>query len=210
MKRTIHLHGPLADKFGGRFDLDVETPAEAVKALCVLRRGFRQDIQQRYLQVIRGPLDTGLDMDESALRAKLGDTQELHFVPVVGGAKDRGIGKVVAGVAIVGLSVAAAQPWAASGGLSAALGSEAALGVTYGNVAAFGVSVALSGAAQMLAPTPEANPVDSERPEEKPSFLFNGPVNVSEQGHPVPLIYGRTRVGSIVVSSGLEAEDLPT
>jgi predicted phage tail protein len=35
-----------------------------------------------------------------------------------------------------------------------------------------------------------------ERPENKPSFLFDGPVNTITQGHPVPVGYGKAFVGS--------------
>lgn len=49
---------------------------------------------------------------------------------------------------------------------------------------------------------------DREKPEERPSFLFDGPTNTSTQGLPVPLVYGRMRAGSMVVSSGIAAEDI--
>jgi predicted phage tail protein len=39
------------------------------------------------------------------------------------------------------------------------------------------------------------------------SFIFDGAQNNSEQGHPVPLVYGQMRVGSIVVSAGINTSD---
>jgi predicted phage tail protein len=42
----------------------------------------------------------------------------------------------------------------------------------------------------------------------RPSFVFNGPVNVQEQGGPMPLVYGRFRTGSVVGSAGLAVEQL--
>jgi predicted phage tail protein len=61
----------------------------------------------------------------------------------------------------------------------------------------------------MLSPTPQTDSYsDRERPGERPSFLFDGPTNTSTQGLPVPLIYGRMRVGSIVVSADLSADDI--
>ena len=41
------------------------------------------------------------------------------------------------------------------------------------------------------------------------SFLFSEPGNTSSEGAPVPLAYGRIRVGSVVVSAGIAAEQLP-
>lgn len=40
------------------------------------------------------------------------------------------------------------------------------------------------------------------------SFIFDGPENVTEQGHPVPLIYGWFRSGSVVVSAGITTTDV--
>lgn len=48
----------------------------------------------------------------------------------------------------------------------------------------------------------------SEANNQAPSFLFNGPTNSSTQGFPVPVVIGRCRVGSVVVSAGLEIADL--
>lgn len=45
--------------------------------------------------------------------------------------------------------------------------------------------------------------------EEKPnSFIFNQPNNVTEQGQPVNIVYGRFKCGSIIASSGQYADYL--
>ena len=36
-----------------------------------------------------------------------------------------------------------------------------------------------------------------------PSYLFNGAVNTTAQGHPVPIGYGRLIVGSAVISASI-------
>jgi len=67
--------------------------------------------------------------------------------------------------------------------------------------------VGLTAATILLRPkikTPSAN----DRQDQKTSFVFDGPVNVTEQGHPVPLVYGQVRTGSVVVSAGIETTDL--
>jgi len=74
-------------------------------------------------------------------------------------------------------------------------------------IAAF--TTPLDSLTSMLSPTPQTDSYsDRERPGERPSFLFDGPTNTSTQGLPVPLIYGRMRVGSIVVSADLSADDI--
>jgi len=40
------------------------------------------------------------------------------------------------------------------------------------------------------------------------SYLLSGPTNTSVQGIPVPLIYGRVRVGAVLASAGLVVEEL--
>ena len=49
----------------------------------------------------------------------------------------------------------------------------------------------------------------SERPENKPSYSFNGAVNTTAQGHPVPVGYGRLVVGSAVISAGIDVDEVP-
>jgi predicted phage tail protein len=65
----------------------------------------------------------------------------------------------------------------------------------------------LGGVAQMLAPQPASNE-PSERPENQPSYTFNGAVNTTAQGQPVPLGYGRLVVGSAVISAGIDVDQV--
>ncbi|HCW20974.1 MAG TPA: phage tail protein, partial [Achromobacter sp.] len=46
-----------------------------------------------------------------------------------------------------------------------------------------------------------------DSPDNGASYNFNGPVNTSAQGIPVPVLYGRMIVGSAVISAGIYAED---
>ena len=67
--------------------------------------------------------------------------------------------------------------------------------------------MAITGISQLLTPSLKlSNFSQFERPDQRPSFIFAGPVNVAHQGAVVPLVYGRMRVGSVVVSSGLAPE----
>ena len=71
-----------------------------------------------------------------------------------------------------------------------------------------GTSMILGGVAQMIAPTPKSSD-PSERPENKPSYAFNGAVNTTAQGQPVPVGYGRLIVGSAVISAGIDVDEVP-
>ena len=71
-----------------------------------------------------------------------------------------------------------------------------------------GASLVLGGISQLLVPVPKVSG-PQERPENKPSYLFNGAVNTTEQGQPIPLLYGELIVGSAVVSAGLTDKEIP-
>jgi predicted phage tail protein len=203
--KTLVLHGALGERFGREFSLAVETPAEALRALLVQLGGFRAALEAGEYRVLRGPLDGGLALEADQLALAFGRARELHLVPMPAGSKGRGIGKIVLGVALV------AAAFAVTGGALATpliSGVEAFASITYANVALFGVGLALSGLAQALSLLPSADVRNRGRPDERPSFLFNnGPMNVIEQGHPVPLVYGRFFVGSVVVSSGIDVAE---
>lgn len=186
--RAIHLHGSLGEKFGTLHRLAVSSPAEAVRALCILLKGFRAALETGEWHVVRGD---ALSLGEKELRFGLG-SQSLHILPVVSGAGDTGGGllKIVAGLALVG---AAFIPGVAAIPILA----QASLGI--------GLSLAANGVTSLISSKPAAA---NQRAgvEDRPSFAFSGPENVSVQGGCVPLVYGRMLVGSIVISAGLSPE----
>ena len=205
MKRDIVLHGHLREAFGGPFHLEVATPAEAVRALCVLLEGFPGKLREGSYRLVRGPLEGGLELGEDQLTLGLGRAGELHLVPELAGGKRGGLGKVILGVALIGVAFAAA-PAAGLGETAFSVFGEA---VTFGRIALTGAALALGGVAQLLTPAPKVRDFSAaERPDQRPSFLFNGPVNVAEQGLPVPLVYGQARAGSVVVSAGISTEEI--
>ena len=72
-----------------------------------------------------------------------------------------------------------------------------------------GFNQAKGGVTSLFSTTP-VTPDYATRAEadERPSFLYDGATNTSVQGLPVPVIYGRVRAGSIVVSAGLSSEKI--
>lgn len=208
--REIILHGDLAERFGKVHALEVSSAMEAVKALSILKPGFREAILEGEFRIIRGDFDRGLELPEDALIMRLGASQ-LHIVPEVSGA-GRGAGKAILGVAIIGAAFIGAPAVVGALGPTQGLGATAftAFGstVTWGNIATFGLSMALSGVAGMLSPMPKAKDLVASSAEERPSFLFNGAVNNIEQGGIVPVVYGEIEVGSTVLSGGLRAEQI--
>lgn len=205
---TIHLHGALGEEFGDTHKLAVSTCQEAMKALCVLYDGFEERVIAGEFKVIRrNPKnDANVSLDEMTLTLGMNNC-ELHVIPVPVGSKKGGVGKVILGIALVGAAIITGGGALALGGAVAGfVGGTASFTFAVG-LAFLGGAMILGGMAQMMMPSPEGpNPNDSE--DENASFLFNGVVNVQEQGHPVPLPYGLTRVGSVVASSGLAVEQI--
>lgn len=62
------------------------------------------------------------------------------------------------------------------------------------------------GVIQMLSPQQKGISA-KDNPDNGASYNFNGPVNTSAQGNPVPLLYGRMICGSAVISAGILADD---
>jgi predicted phage tail protein len=205
MLRDIVLHGALRKEFGARFRLDVANPLEAFRALFAQLPGFRERIEEGEFTIVRGKKPTdGWALDRDALDFPLGK-DPLHIVPVASGSgKGGSVLKTVIGVLIVAAAfyfAPPAGPEAAGAVFGADLAATSAVWISYGTMATIGVGLAASGIAGLLAPTPKFR---MEERDSRQSFLFNNMANVTTQGVPLPLIYGRMRVGSVVISSSLE------
>lgn len=182
--RVIRLYGELGNKFGERFELDVQSPAEAVRALCVLLKGFQKYLLDSEKDSVGFKVfDAGQELDEQGLHIK--GSGEIKFVPVIAGAN--GEARVIAGAVLIVASV-----------VMTATGFGAAAAPYVMNA---GIALVIGGALEMIIGKPKvADPNDSEN---KVSYLFNGAVNTTAQGHPVPIGYGRLRVGSAVISASV-------
>lgn len=190
----IRLYGHLR-RFGKIYRLAVKSPAEAVRALCAVVPGLRKHLAQHSDPGYRIIVGKTPIAEEKELRYPSG-LRRIGIVPVVAGAA--GGGKIIGGIALIALSFVP--------GVNVAVWAGAS--TTWASIAFnIGVSLVLGGVSQMIAGTPKA-PTPSERPNNQPSYTFDGPVNVTAQGQCVPLCYGRMRVGSVVISSGLSVAQL--
>ncbi len=195
--RTIYLHGDLGKRFGSEHRLDVQTAAEAVRALCVNFPGFEGVMRHGQFHVVRGKsIDHGRDLDIDLCQTyKLGKAP-LHIAPYIVGSKRGGALKIVLGVALIGAA------FVFSGGTLATAIAPGVLGnVTYGNMALLGLALAAGGISQMLSP--------QNKPDKKEdSYLFTGPGNTYDQGSALPLVYGEVITGGVVASIGVDIEQL--
>lgn len=171
----ITLEGRLAKKFGGEFYFDVNSVAEAFRALCSQLKGFRQEYDRGAYQVFRkfGMKKYLITQESSALC--LGDDEIIISPAIAGGGVDiTPIIEILPGGTLITRGSQELSEYFLSPMLDAVAGAYSSRG----------------------------------RPDQKPSFIYNGPVNTAEQGLPVPLVYGTMRVGSVVVSAGIVAEEI--
>jgi predicted phage tail protein len=69
-----------------------------------------------------------------------------------------------------------------------------------------GGAMMLGGVVQMLSPQP-AGLARKESADNKASYAFGGVTNTASQGYPVPLLYGKRRIGGAIISAGIYVED---
>ncbi len=195
--KSVYLHGNLKKQFGESFKLAIATPIEAVKALCHLLPGFKNEFAKYDYSIIKGNLNKGWLLDESTVKMEVAN-DEVHFIPsVAGSGGKKGLGRLIAGIVLIGLAFT---------GVGAVFAG--ALGMTTTQLAITGGLLALGGLAQMNAKTPSFSMSGLEPAERRQSFVFNGAVNTTEQGNAIPLVYGRIRCGSQTVAQGMDTNNI--
>ena len=82
---------------------------------------------------------------------------------------------------------------------AAGMGAKAAFGI--------GAGLVLSGVSGMLFPVPKMPEFSSEQ-DPRLSFSFSGTQQTGRAGTPVPVVYGEIITGSVVISGGVDTEQV--
>ncbi|WP_431614662.1 tail assembly protein [Enterobacter kobei] len=115
----------------------------------------------------------------------------IRIVPIIIGSKKAGILQTIMGAVLVAV------------GAIATFG----FGQTWGvNVMVAGGSMIAGGVIQMLSPQPTGL-ASKQSADNKASYAFGGVTNTAAQGYPVPLLYGKRRIGGAIISAGIYVED---
>jgi len=199
MLRKLKLYGELAEFIGHKeFEVKVNSISQAVSFLVCNFPKSEAYIAERSYKVLVGDYEVG----EDELAHPIGQS-DLHFVPVIAGAGG-GTRKFILGAALIGVGII-------SGGTGFALNSTQGFGFFGGSLAAtagnIGVALTLSGVADLLTPTPKTPDFSSEQ-DPRISFKFSGIQNTSRAGTPVPIVYGEIFTGSVVISAGVDTEQV--
>ena len=202
MLRKIKLYGELAKFLGQKtFEAEVNNAAQAIRFLVVNFPKLEKHMSDRHYKVI---LDDW-ELQEKELHYPSG-SNDIKIVPVVGGAGGN-FGQVLLGAALIGASFM--FPGAGMFGTTSFFGEAAVAGgflTKIGTITSvIGASLVLNGISQMLTPV-ETIPEDNQDP--RRSFNFSGIQNTSKAGVAVPVIYGRTMTGSVVISANITNEQV--
>lgn len=177
---TVRFYGDLK-QFGTVFKLDIGSVPEAIRALVTQIPGLREHIEKGSYKV---RVD-GKYIGDEGVHSEVSST--LHLTPVVKGAgKNGGLLQVVVGIVMIVAAVfyPPLAPYAAA-------------------MISAGTGLVLGGVAQLLTKMPKAEGFKDS--DDLKSSSFSNLANMTAQGAPVPLIYGKMMVGSKVLSQGVRS-----
>ena len=177
---TVRFYGDLK-QFGTVFKLDIGSVPEAIRALVTQIPGLREHIEKGSYKV---RVD-GKYIGDEGVHSEVSST--LHLTPVVKGAgKNGGLLQVVVGIVMIVAAVfyPPLAPYAAA-------------------MISAGTGLVLGGLAQLLTKMPKAEGFKDS--DDLKSSSFSNLANMTAQGAPVPLIYGKMMVGSKVLSQGVRS-----
>jgi predicted phage tail protein len=201
----VKLLGELGKRFGRKHRFMANSARDVFSALSNQLEGFKDYFCNAHEKGIGFKLIDD-DPDGMAYENVLMGCRRLIIAPIVSGSG--AVGRILIGVALVALafvSFGAALP--AFGGFVAGT-AGAAGGFTAGSAILFnlGITLALTGVAQLLTPTPDAQ----KETDRKDSFLFDRATDLTTQGQPVPILYGEYLAASpLIISSALTTQQVP-
>ncbi len=188
MRRSVHLHGQLGERFGHKFEVEASSCQDIFRCINANRPNFLQYIRECHEQDIGFSIsvqDEDVTQDTLLQPLEKGDV----FISIVPAGSKDGVKKVLAAIAIVTLVLPLI-------GMATAVGP----GMTYTELLRAGAAhwsgqlaigmaanLAIVGIAEIMAPDPEGD--DSPT-----NYLFNGGSQNIEEGDPVPVLYGELRV----------------
>ena len=196
MLRKIKLYGKLAKFIGHRvLEADVATAAEAVRFLLANWPEVEKHMSDQHYRVSIGTYDLlAEELHDPAGQAP------ISFVPVVAGAG--AAGRILIGIALIAAAFIPGFGFAAATAATATAAATSAGFTALGSILfSLGASLVLGGVAQLLTPTPTTS---KDEGDPRKSFSFSGIQNTNRAGVPVPVVYGETLVGSVVISAGID------
>lgn len=192
---NIKLSGSPAKTFGRAHQRLISTPREVFRALSVTVPGFEKYLNTSKARGLTYAVMVGKrNISESDLHFPNAG-QEIRIVPVIIGSKRAGVLQTILGAALVVVGV-----------LGSTIGQAWGGGVWGPAAWKIGAAMMVGGVAQMLSPQPPGL-ASKQSADNRASYAFGGVTNTAAQGNPVPILYGRRRIGGAIISGGIYVED---
>jgi len=230
---NITLHGEIAEQIGREnWKIKVNSIKEALRAIQVLSKGkllkyligaAEKSVEYKVIvnkREIMNPEKISLERPESILNSELVMINEkletLDIVPIIKGAGGGGGNGTTKGVLalVLGIILIATGIGAAGGvtflGMAGAAGGTGAT-VLSGALIGAGIGLAVTGITLLMMSPPKFD--DFRKIQEdgsKPNYLFDGPSNILGEGGPVPIGYGKMKIGSQTVEVSINNVELGT
>ena len=202
MLRTVRLYGELAE-FVGHKELDavITCTADAMRFLLSNFPGLEAHMADRYYQVLVDDYEIG----EEDIHNPIGQS-DISIVPVIIGAGGN-TGRFILGAALLGGAIFAGGGFGALFGEGLKFGGGK-FGAFLGNFAAnLGTGLLIQGVSNLLFPQPEPKEFNNEQ-DPRISFSFSGVQNTSRAGTSHPIVYGEIVTGSVVISAGIDTNQV--
>lgn len=199
MLTKVTLDGAMGKRFGRHWELNIQKPSDALKLINANRPGlfyWIRDNLKTYdgYKVICEYYDGRKEyLDKNDYVTERSAVKSIRFTPVISGSGK--FGTIIAGIVLIIVGVLLAE---FGGELIAAEGAAM--------ITSAGVAMAIGGVIQLVASLIMEDGSDNNVTKNKTNHYFDGPVNTTGQGIPVPLIYGDLIVGSQPISVDLSVD----
>jgi predicted phage tail protein len=198
----VKLLGELGKRFGRKHRFMAHSARDIFSALSKQLEGFKDYFCNAHERGIGFKLVDG-DPEGMDYENVLMGCRRLIIAPIVSGGG--AVGRILLGIALVALAFI---PGVGTATAAAVAAGTAKAGFTFVGSLLFslGASITLTGVAQLLTPTPDA----VKETERKDSFLFDRTSDLTVQGQPVPILYGKFLATSpLIISSALTTQQVP-
>ena len=202
----VKLLGELGRKFGRSYQFVADSPRQIISALSHQLEGFKEYMVNAHENGIGFRL-VDADMEGMDYENVLMPCKRLIIAPVVTGSG--GVGRILLGVALIGLAFVSFGGSVAAGSLFAGFAAGQGFALGSGILFSLGLSMVLSGVSALLTPAVKLDNMNSDS-ERKDSFLFDRATELTTQGNPVPILYGRFLAASpLIISSAITTQQVP-
>ena len=194
----VNLHGILAHEFGDSFLMKIEKPKQVIDAISCNKPLFKKRILELSQQGIHYSIliDGENITNEHQLEIKK-DNTVIDFTPVICGQGFVALLTFIGGTLLSGTAV--------GGALAIGVGAAAQATLLSSIIGGVLNMVAMTVIQQALAPSEKPQRTEATVSGTKESFLISSKGNLAEQGIPVPVGYGRLRVGSYIIQSTVKS-----